>query len=208
MLVHLRHFSQCIVALVVLLSSDHASGADAVARKAKVFGSLTANLRAGAGIEHALKQTLKEGDLLTVEESHGEWLLVSAADGQKGYIHKNLVKIEENSAAPQLTPASMKTDEVPGRIVGLASGNTQAVPVRPDDGPKPPAAMAAVESGAKSSAVTAAGKAPSLLQMLEAHELEVKIALLAAGIAFVLGWFCGGHYYIRREHRHRRRLRL
>ena len=206
MLVHRRHFCRCIVALVLLLSSDRASGAEAVARKARVFGSPTANLRAGAGVEHALKQALKEGDLLTVEESHGEWLLVSAADGQKGYIHKNLVKLEENSA-PQVTPPSTKSDEVPGRIAALASGNTQAVPMRPSDGPKPPAAMAAVDSGARANAVTA-GKAPSLLQMLESHEFEVKIALLAAGIAFVFGWFCGGHYYIRREHRHRRRLRL
>jgi hypothetical protein len=208
MLVHRHYFCQCIVALVLLFSSDGASGAEAVARKARVFGSPTANLRAGAGVEHALKQTLKEGDLLTVEESHGEWLLVSAADGQKGYIHKNLVKLEENSVAPQVTPPSTKSDEVPGRNVSLAPGNTQAVPMRSNDGPNPAAAMAAVDSGARASAVTAAGKAPSLLQMLEAHELEVKIALLAAGIAFVFGWFCGGHYYIRREHRHRRRLRL
>jgi predicted MFS family arabinose efflux permease len=44
--------------------------------------------------------------------------------------------------------------------------------------------------------------------MLDAHESEVKIGLLVAGIAFVIGWFCGGHYYIRREHKSRRRLRL
>ena len=207
MLVHRRYFCQGIVALVLLFSSDGASGAEAVARKARVFGSPTANLRAGAGVEHALKQALKEGDLLTVEESHGEWLLVSAADGQKGYIHKNLVRLEENSAAPQVTPPSAKNDEVPGRIVALAAGNTQAVPVRASDGPKPPAALTAADSGASASVVTPS-KAPSLLQMLESYEFEVKLALLAAGIAFVIGWFCGGHYYIRREHRHRRRLRL
>ena len=206
MLVHRRHFYQGIVALVLLVSCDGASGAEAVARKATVFGSPTANLRAGAGVEHALKQTLKEGDLLTVEESYGEWLLVSAADGQKGYIHKNLVRLEKDTPAPQVTPPSTKSDEVPGRIVAPA-GNTQAVPMRASDGPKPPSAITAVDSGARASAVTA-GKAPSVLQILESHEFEVKIALLAAGIAFVFGWFCGGHYYIRREHRHRRRLRL
>jgi hypothetical protein len=205
MLVHRHYFCQCIVALVLLFSSDGASGAEAVARKARVFGSPTANLRAGAGVEYALKQALKEGDLLTVEESHGEWLLVSVADGQKGYIHKNLVRLDENSAAPQVTPPSTKSDGVPGRTVAPA-GNTQAVPMRASDDPKP-AAITAVDSGASASAVTA-GKAPSLLQMLESHEFEVKLALLAAGIAFVFGWFCGGHYYIRREHRHRRRLRL
>ena len=52
------------------------------------------------------------------------------------------------------------------------------------------------------------GQAPSLLRLLEAHEAEVKIALVVAGVAFVLGWVCGGFYSVRRERKHRRRLRL
>jgi hypothetical protein len=52
------------------------------------------------------------------------------------------------------------------------------------------------------------GKSPSLLQLLEAHETEVKIALVVGGVAFVLGWVCGGLYSVRRERKYRRRLRL
>ena len=52
------------------------------------------------------------------------------------------------------------------------------------------------------------GQAPSLLQILEAHEAEVKIGLMIAAMAFVLGWICGGLFAVRRERRSRRRLRL
>jgi predicted MFS family arabinose efflux permease len=44
--------------------------------------------------------------------------------------------------------------------------------------------------------------------MLEGHEAEVKIGLLVAGIAFALGWLCGGGYYARRERKSRHKLRF
>jgi len=44
--------------------------------------------------------------------------------------------------------------------------------------------------------------------MLEGHETEVKIGLLVAGIAFALGWICGGSYFERRERKSRHKLRF
>ena len=70
-----------------------------------------------------------------------------------------------------------------------------------------PAAVAAAP-GEVAQAKPTDGKSPSLLQLLEAHETVVKIALLVAGVAFVLGWVCGGFYFVRRERKYRRRLRL
>jgi hypothetical protein len=44
--------------------------------------------------------------------------------------------------------------------------------------------------------------------MLEGHETEVKLGLIIAAIAFVLGWLCGAGYYARRERKSRHKLRF
>ena len=207
MLAGRRYFCRCIVALVLLVSSENASATEAVVQKATVFGTPTANLRAGAGVEHALKLTLKEGDSVTIEKLEGEWFLVTAADGQKGYIHKNLLKpVDATPAQPQVAPPQ-KSGKVAVPAAAPGTGKAQSVPAPPSKAAKPPPPSVA-PSVEVAKGKTTDGKAPSLLQMLDAHESEVKIGLLVAGIAFVIGWFCGGHYYIRREHKYRRRLRL
>lgn len=196
-----------MIALVLLLSAASVSAAEAVAQKATVFGTPTANLRAGPGVEHALKLTLKEGEPVTIEKLEGEWYLVTAADGQQGYIHKNLLKPVDNATGSQQVAPPQKIGEVAVSAAVPVASPAQSVPAPPISAAKPaPPLVAASAEPAKTK--TTDGKAPSLLQMLDAHESEVKIGLLVAGIAFVIGWFCGGHYYIRREHKHRRRLRL
>jgi SH3 domain-containing protein len=207
MLVGCWDFCRCMIALALLLSAGSASGADAVAQKATVFGTPTANLRAGPGVEHALKLTLKDGDPVTIEKLEGEWYLVTAADGQQGYIHKNLLKPVDNVPRPTQVAPPQKSGEVAVPAAVPVTGTAQSVPVPPINAAKPPPPSVAA-SAEPAETKTTDGKAPSLLQMLDAHESEVKIALLVAGIAFVIGWFCGGHYYIRREHKYRRRLRL
>jgi len=206
MLTGRRCFFPCVVALSLWLTSENAVAAEAVAPKATVFGTPTANLRAGPGVEHELKLTLKEGDPVSIEKLEGEWFGVTAADGQRGYIHKNLlqlvahVAVQPQVAPPQKSAAAAMPAAAPG------TGKPQNVPAPATQAAKAPPPNAAATEVAK--AQTTQGKAPSLLQMLDAHESEVKIGLLVAGIAFVIGWFCGGHYYVRREHKHRRRLRL
>ena len=204
MLAGCRYLCRFIIVLVLLLSEGSAIAAEAVAQKATVFGTPTANLRAGAGVEHELKLILKEGNQVTIETLEGEWYLVTAPDGQQGYIHKNLLKPVQNvTVPPQIAP--------PQKSVAVATpapetGRARAAPANsPTKAPSPTPAAA---SGEVAKTKITDGQAPSLLQMLEGHELEVKIGLLVAGVAFVIGWFCGGHYYIRREQKHRRRLRL
>ena len=147
-----------------------------------------ATLRAGAGAEHGFKLILKEGDLGTIEKPPGEWFLVAAADdSHNGYVPENLSKLVENAPTPLPAappgPAIAKTEKSPS--VAAGSAPVQVARAEPAD-----------------------GKSPSILQLLEAHEAEVKIALVVAGVAFVLGWVCGGMYSVRRERKHRRRLRL
>ena len=206
MLACFRYFPCSIVALLILFGSGSAPGGEVVAQKATVFGTPTANLRAGAGVEHELKLTLKEGDQVTINSLEGEWYLVTAPDGQQGYIHKNLLKPVENVSVPRQIAPPQKSVAVASPAPETASAKTVPAPAIPTA--KPPSPIPSAAPGEVAKPETTDGKAPSLLQMLEGHELEVKIGLLVAGVAFVIGWFCGGHYYIRREQKHRRRLRL
>jgi hypothetical protein len=74
--------------------------------------------------------------------------------------------------------------------------------------PKPKAAAPTVAPTRVEPQKPVDAKSPSILQMLEGHETELKIGFLIAGIAFLLGWLCGGSYYLRRERKSWRKLRL
>jgi uncharacterized protein YgiM (DUF1202 family) len=174
-----------------------ARGAGFAQQKAAVFGTPTANVRAGAGVEHALKTTLKEGDQVVVEKLEGEWYLINAADGQKGYVHKNFLKLVAD-ATPQPVPAQVATPQpiapeikAPVKNAAVAPAPVQRVPQAPVPQTKP-----------------AEAKSQSILQMLEGREAEVKIGLFIAGVAFAIGWFCGGSFYQRRERKSRYKLRF
>ena len=187
----------------------------AAERKAAVFGTATANLRSGAGVEHALKTILKEGDQVSVEKLAGEWHLVAAADGQKGFVHRNLLKLAADSA-PQPTPPkaiSVESKE-PAKEAAPAppvAAPTAAPPPAPViEQPKTPAAPSVPSGPAQrvEPAKAPEAKSQSILQMLEGYETELKIGLIIAAIAFVLGWVCGGNYYARRERKSRYKLRF
>jgi hypothetical protein len=194
----------------------------AAEKKAAVFGTPTANMRAGAGVEQPLKLTLKEGDQVSVEKLEGEWYQVSTGDGQKGYVHKNLLKLidepSQQPAPPGSTqkPLAAKTKE-PAKNGAATSAPTpsnptpaEVVPAPPIAPPAPPrkVAVPTVTATRVEPPKTADSKSPSILQMIEGHETELKIAFLIAGIAFLLGWLCGGSYYLRRERKSWRKLRL
>lgn len=193
----------CVVTLALLLSGlERPLAADAPAQKAAVFGTPTANLRAGASVEQAIKLTLKEGDAVMVEKLEGEWYLVTAADGQKGYSHKNLLKLAATDGASAPAPPAEKASTAVS-----ASAPTPVAPPLSLEPVKSEKALAPVVS-LPVRVKAPEQQAPSLLQILEAHEAEVKIGLIVAAVAFVLGWICGGLYAVRRERRSRRRLRL
>lgn len=46
------------------------------------------------------------------------------------------------------------------------------------------------------------------MQMLEGHETELMIAAAIAVAFFLIGWICGGHYYLRRDRMQRRKIRF
>jgi hypothetical protein len=55
---------------------------------------------------------------------------------------------------------------------------------------------------------TPATKSPSIIQMLEGRENDLILGLSIAVIFFIVGWICGGNYYLRRDRARRRKLRF
>ena len=184
-------------AFLLLAFLVFARGAGLAQQKAAVFGTPMANVRAGAGVEHALKTTLKEGDQVVVEKLEGEWYLINAADGQTGYVHKNFLKLAAD-ATPQPVPAQVATPQpiAPQTKAPVKKATAAPAPVQP------------VSQVPVAQTKPAEAKSQSILQMLEGREAEVKIGLLIAGVAFVIGWFCGGSFYQRRERKSRYKLRF
>lgn len=188
MLASWRHLFSCSVVIGILVNADRSRAAEPVGERGTMSETAMANLRSGAGAEHGFKLILDEIYPGTIEKPPGEWFLIAAADdGHTGYVPEDLSKLVENAPTPlpaaPAGPAIAKTE----KSTSVAAGSAPVQPAR---------------------AEPADGKSPSILQLLEAHEAEVKIALVVAGVAFVLGWVCGGMYSVRRERRHRRRLRL
>ena len=206
-----QNYAPRFVLVIWLLIGSHCVAA--TQQKATVSGTATANMRAGAGVEHALKAVLKEGDQVSVERSAGEWYLVVAADGQTGYVHRNLLKlaaeVTPQPTAPQPAPAKTNSPEAKEPSKDAAPMAVTAAPAplpTTNEAPKPPPVAAPVLRAEPPKVPEA--KSQSILQMLEGHETEAKIGLLVAGIAFALGWLCGGGYYARRERKSRYKLRF
>lgn len=190
MLLSCRHFFSSLVVIGILAHADRSRAVEPVGQLGTISETAMAN-SSGAAAGHRSKLTFKDGDSGTLEKPEkppGEWFLVATAvDRHDGYVPGTFAKLVENAPsplpAPPADPAIAKTEKAPSGAVGAAPAQV--------DRAEPPD-----------------GKSPSILQLLEVHEKEVKIALAVAGVAFILGWVCGAMYSVRRERRHRRRLRL
>ena len=186
MLSRSRHLLSCSVVVGILVNAERPCAAEPVGESRTMSETALANLRAGAGVGHGFQLIVIGSDPRTIEKAPGEWFLLAAADdGHDGYVPERFAKLVENAPTPTAPagPAIAKNEKAPARAAGAAP--VQAARAEPAD-----------------------GKSPSILQLLEIHEKEVKIALVVAGVAFVLGWVCGGFYSVRRERKYRRRLRL
>lgn len=198
-----------LLLLVYLLTSATALGAE----KALVFGTPTANLRVGPSAEQAIIITLKEGDAVMVEKLDGEWYQVTAPEGQKGFIHKNLLKFSETPkpAAPPVKAGETKETAkapapTPNPPVPAAAPEKPATPTPtpPALAPSAPAAKAPAPINVASNAAPA--KSRPLIDLLIGGGIETAIWFGVALLTFVLGWICGGIHSLRRERLKRSRL--
>jgi hypothetical protein len=116
--------------------------------------------------------------------------------------------------APETSPAEPPPVKSKAELSKEPSKST--APAMPTIAPKPPTTPTAgqrqqpkpVQTPLVEQAVASEAKSQSILQMLEGHETEVKIGLIIAAFAFILGWVCGVGYYERRERKWRHKLRF
>jgi hypothetical protein len=116
--------------------------------------------------------------------------------------------------ALETSPAEPPAVKSKAEISKEASKST--APAMPAVAPKPPTTPPIgqrqqpkpVQTPPVEQAKVSEAKSQSILQMLEGHETEVKIGLIIAAFAFILGWVCGVGYYERRERKWRHKLRF
>jgi hypothetical protein len=51
-------------------------------------------------------------------------------------------------------------------------------------------------------------RTPSIVEMLEGRENELIVGAAVAAAFFIVGWICGGNYYVRRERKQRNKIRF
>jgi len=153
-------------------------------KKGKIHGESHVSLRSGPDLSHPPEAVLKRGEEVLVEGQEGSWYLVSLADGRKGYVHKTLVQL-------------LRTEQT---VKGAgAEGVTKAGEKKKDPGIPP--AEGTTEPTPK-------GKRLPVVKMLEGRGWEVLWWFGIGLCIFIVGWICGGHYYLRRDRIKRRKLRF
>jgi len=175
---------------LVLLRSEGA--AELTSRKGRIQGENFVNLRSGPDLSYPSRAVLRKGEEITVEKEERSWYLVSLADGSRGYVHKTLVGLLGNE--------EMKM-AVKGEVVKKAPEKEEIVKGAGGEGESDlPAAPSHRLKGESK------GKPLPVVKVLEGKEWEILWWLGAALCIFVIGWICGGNYYLRRDRIRRRKL--
>lgn len=176
---------------LVLLRGDGA--AELVGRKGKIQGESFVNLRSGPDLNSPSKTILRKGEEVVVEREEGSWYLLSLADGTRGYVHKTLVVFVGNEEAKRAVK-NEDIKKVPGKEESVRDlgreekNNSPALP----------------PLGKNSESIK--GKPLPVIKVLEGKEWEILWWFGAVLCIFVIGWICGGNYYLRRDRIRRSKL--
>jgi uncharacterized protein YraI len=174
--------------------------AAAAVDKPIVLSDGPAYLRAGPGPNYPVVTSVTGGAQLVLETREGEWYLVTAPNGQKGYVYRKLLQIKVNTPPPVVPPTPNKVaavDEKPGEPTSMQVSTTPA--------PMPDITLTAARPTEQS---PASAKSPALIQLIEGRESDLTLWLSIALAFFLIGWICGGNYYLRRDRLRRTRLRF
>ncbi len=157
--------------------------------RGRIRGEDFVNLRSGPGIEHPPRAVLKRGDEITVKAEKRGWYWVSLADQKTGYVSREFVVLAENSKTMEIAQAKPVT-KANNDEKGEGKGEGKISARQKEIGP------------------ASQGKPWPLVRVLEGKEWEILRWFLAALCVFILGWICGGNYYLRRERVNRSKLRF
>jgi uncharacterized protein YraI len=208
---------------VFLLSSgffcDQAC-AEAAQAKATIQGARQVSLRAGPSVDQPRRGVLNEGDEITVEGQKAGWYLVQTTDGQRGYVHQSFVKLVAQDRTPasstELNPVKPAVTESQQPSKFPAIDSSSAAPERPTT--PPPATVApahptetlpaAAPPKEPEAFARKRNKLPSLIELLEGREADMMLWGAIAVAFFLIGWVCGGNFYLRRDRLRRTKLRF
>ncbi|MGH7810130.1 MAG: hypothetical protein ACREP5_07630 [Candidatus Binatia bacterium] len=138
----------------------------------------------------------------------------SPSNGQGEITAAHFIFAIAADVAPETSPAEPPAVRSKAEI--SKEPTKSSAPAKPAIAPKPPTTPPIghrqqpkpVQTPPVEQAKASEAKSQSILQMLEGHETEVKIGLIIAAFAFILGWVCGLGYYERRERKWRHKLRF
>lgn len=161
-------------------------------KRGKIDRESFVNLRSGPDIAFPSQTVLRKGDEVWVEREESSWYLVALPDGRKGYVHKTLVAVV-GAGEREPVVRSQPPRAAPPQVVRPAQATEARVelpsPAQPPEGK-----------------TAARGKPLPVIRLLEGKEGEILWWLTAALCIFIVGWICGGNYYLRRDRLRRNKL--
>jgi hypothetical protein len=210
--------------LMILLPSGcfgEPAYAQAAQQKATIRGASHATLRGGPNLREPTRGILTEGEQVIIEGQDSDWYLVQTSGGQKGYVDKSLVKLELEdrplAATVESNSAKPGSSKAPGADQALATPSSAPAPKSSIGTPAPATINQEKSTTEKPPVKTAeqpenlgapAAKAPSLIDLLQGREADMILWLAIAAVFFLLGWVCGGNFYLRRDRVKRTKLRF
>lgn len=183
-----------LIALSLLLALNlRASGrvlaSESVQRLAWISRPASGKLSASVEtVSSVLFSALSQDNLLAADESIDD--LSSESKSQSG---ESRLSNEKTAASSPSNPHPVENKS------GAAS---------PSSPMQPAASEISNPSIAKAPQRNPVVRSPSILQMLDGHELELLVAVAIALSFFLIGWICGGNYYLRRDRHRRTKLRF
>ncbi|MFQ5904552.1 MAG: SH3 domain-containing protein [Candidatus Binatia bacterium] len=166
--------------------------AELMGKKGKIQGESFVNLRSGPGLNYPPRAVLRRGEEVTVEGEEGSWYLVSLTDGKRGYVYKGYVHLFGEGATKEVGEGKTKavgeeaTNGVPREDIV-----TEPSEILEKDLPISPPLEVERE--------TPKGRPLPVIKVLEGKEWEILRWFGAALCIFIIGWICGGNYYLRRD---------
>lgn len=199
------------VTLFCLLIQIGSSLAEQTEVRGTIQGEDFVNMRSGPGMEHPPRAVLRRGDEVTVKANERGWYLVSLADGKRGYVSREFVELAKNPQTEEIAQAKPATE------ISNEEKEVSDEKMAVDDEEKGKGKGEAKEEKEKEEKISAPRKENSpasqneprpVVRAIEGSEWKILRWFLAGLCVFILGWICGGRYYLHRDRVNRTKLRF
>lgn len=165
------------------------------AARGKIERENYVNFRSGPGLSHPPMTVLRRGEEVEVEGREGNWYRVSLSDGRKGYVYWEFVEV-----AGKLEPGpKAEPQEKPPPITATAKEKPAEQAAERTEEEKEGLAVSVEPPLPQPEKAAAKGDLPAIIEVLEKRGWNMLVWVVAGICIFILGWICGGNYYLRRD---------